>query len=196
MKKIIAFLLVGIMVLGCAGCSDGSADGAGTENEKDTEVKIEITDANDILTKAWEKYEANKFEIMGGHFESAAEGSPNTYDLSKKEDLEQMYCVPVDVSSMIHDAATMVDMMKASAFTAGAYHVADVENVQSVIDGIKAATLANDWQGNPPEILLIVTVSDNYVVSAFGDAEVVNVFKNALVSIYGNEVVVAEEEGI
>lgn len=203
-KRRLTFLLIGAMLLTCVACGSGQA--GNTENsETETEKVVPIADANNILNKVWDTYEDadtdgnmynDKFAVMGGHFDSAVMDVPGKYDLTQNSDLEMMYCVPQAASAMIDDAATVVHLMKASTFTAGAYHVADVANVQTVVNGIQTQTLGNQWLGGFPDELLIVKIDEQYVVSAYGTTEVVENFKTALLEVYGKQVTVLVEEDI
>ena len=193
------------MLLSCIAC--GSNQTGNTENNKETETekKVEIADANDILTKVWDTYEIedtdgnmynDRFALMGGHFDSAVMDMPAKYDLTKTGDLELMYCVPQDVIPMLDDAATMVHLMRASTFTAGAYHVTDVSNVKSVVEGIKTQTLGNQWLGGFPDRHVIAVIDEQYVVAAFGDEKVIENFEQALKEVFGKQAVVEVKEAI
>ena len=166
---------------------------------------MEIADANDILTKVWDTYEIedtdgnmynDRFALMGGHFDSAVMDMPAKYDLTKTGDLELMYCVPQDVIPMLDDAATMVHLMRASTFTAGAYHVTDVSNVKRVVQGIKTQTLGNQWLGGFPDRHIIAVIDEQYVVAAFGDEKVIENFEQALKEVFGKQAVVEVKEAI
>lgn len=204
-RKSLLLLLAGTMILSCVAC--GSNQTGNTENNKETEVekKVEIADANDILEKVWDTYEAedtdgnmynDRFSILGGHFKSARVNKPAKYDLTKASDLEIMYCVPQDVIPMLDDAATMVHLMRASTFTAGAYHVTDASNVKSVVEGIKTKTLGNQWLGGFPDRHIIAVIDEQYVVAAFGDEKVIENFEQALKEVFGKQAVVEVKEAI
>lgn len=204
-RKGLLLLLTATMLLSCIAC--GSNQTGNTENNKETETekKVEIADANDILTKVWDTYEIedtdgnmynDRFALMGGHFDSAVMDMPAKYDLTKTGDLELMYCVPQDVIPMLDDAATMVHLMRASTFTAGAYHVTDVSNVKSVVEGIKTQTLGNQWLGGFPDRHVIAVIDEQYVVAAFGDEKVIENFEQALKEVFGKQAVVEVKEAI
>ncbi len=211
MKRKITLLLAGILLLTCTAC--GSSHTGNTEKvensentqETETEKKVEIAEANDILTRVWDLYEDvdtdgnrynDKFPVMGGHFESAVIDKPAKYDLSKTSDLTLMYCVAESAIPMLDDAATIVHLMKASTFTAGAYHVADEANMETVAKALHTQILENRWLDGFPDELLIVKIDEQYVVSAIGTAEVMDSFRNALLEVYGNQVTVLAEEAI
>ena len=204
-RKGLLLLLTATMLLSCIAC--GSNQTGNTENNKETETekKVEIADANDILTKVWDTYEIedtdgnmynDRFALMGGHFDSAVMDMPAKYDLTKTGDLELMYCVPQDVIPMLDDAATLVHLMRASTFTAGAYHVTDVSNVKSVVEGIKTQTLGNQWLGGFPDRHVIAVIDEQYVVAAFGDEKVIENFEQALKEVFGKQAVVEVKEAI
>lgn len=207
----LGMLLLTILLLTFVACGTGDAKDSQKETEQGSEIssqteipqKVEITDATDILTKVWEKYEVvdtdgnpynDRFDLMGGHFETAVMNMPAKYDLTKTSDLELMYCVPSAVIPMIDDAATMVHLMRASTFTAGAYHVAETTDVQTVVDGVKQQILENYWLDGRPDKYLVLVVDDQYIISAIGDAEVVDNFESFLTEIYGSQVVVQIKE--
>lgn len=204
-RTVLAFLLAGAMLLCCVACGSSQTGNAENSQETETEKVVAIADANNILNKVWDTYEDtdtdgnmynDKFAVMGGHFDSAVMDQPGKYDLTKASDLELMYCVPQSVIAMIDDAATVVHLMKAATFTAGAYHVTDVTNVQAVVEGIETQTLGNQWLGGFPDELLIVQIDEQYVVSAYGTTEVIDSFKGALLEIYGKQVTILVEKVI
>ena len=47
-----------------------------------------------------------------------------------------------------------------------------------------------------PEKLIIVTVGENYVVSVFGNGQVIDAFKTAIITVYGDNAVVNVEENL
>ena len=204
-RKGLLLLLTATMLLSCIACGSNQTGNTENNNETETEKKVEIADANDILTKVWDTYEIedtdgnmynDRFALMGGHFDSAVMDMPAKYDLTKTGDLELMYCVPQDVIPMLDDAATMVHLMRASTFTAGAYHVTDVSNVKSVVEGIKTQTLGNQWLGGFPDRHIIAVIDEQYVVAAFGDEKVIENFEQALKEVFGKQAVVEVKEAI
>lgn len=202
MKKLIALLLAGLMTFGFAACSKSTAEDKKEENKKE---EITITDANEILTNVWNKFEDedtdenmynDKFAIIGGHFENPVDNAPGKYDVSKAEDLEFQLCVPQDAIAKIDDAAAMIHMMNANTFTAGAYHVTEAADMNAFVSEVKERTVGNQWMCGFPDQLLIVTIGDNYVVSAFGNADTMKEFKAVLTAEYADAAKVVVEEAL
>ncbi len=202
MKKIVALLLATAMMFTCVACG-----GNGGNADNNSEVKVEITDATEVLTKAWEEYnntatEDLKFTIGGGNlenFELVVMDAPGKCDTSlegAKDALSMSFCIPVEAIDMTDDVANMLNMMMANNFSAAAYHVADAANVETVVTSIKDATLNNQWMCGFPEKLIVVTVDEDYVVSAFGNGAVIDAFKTAITTVYGDAVVVSVEENL
>lgn len=199
MKKIIAFLLVAALSLGCVACGRGDGNNTqsqqGTDNnvdnednqntEPETNAKLEIKDANEILTKVWDTYkEDEKFAAVGGHYESYTDGAPAKYDITKTEDLEAVFCIPAEDIALVDDVASLQHGMNVNNFTAAAYHLKNSEDMQILIDDITNMTMNNQWLCGFPERLIIVTVGDEYIVTAYGNGEIVDNFKSKLLDLY------------
>lgn len=197
MKKLAALLLAMTFAVSGMACGMGNNDdteknpntqqSTQTEHETNTEekVQLQIKDANEILTKVWETYkEDEKFAAVGGHFESYTDGGPAKYDLTKTEDMEASFCIPQESIAMVDDVASLQHGMNVNNFTAAAYHLKDSANMQKLVDDIKNMTMNNQWLCGFPERLVVITVGDEYVVTAFGNGEIVNNFKNKLLGLY------------
>ena len=200
-KVLLIYGLAMTMLFLSVGCGNGNVDNTQenleTEETQETESEfyIEITDAAEILNKAWELYaEADRFDIMGGHFASSVMEMPAKYDLEQTIDLTQMYCVPEDQIAKLDDAATMIDLYNAGRFTAGAFHITDAEGVNTFCEEMKTQVVENEWHGEKPEKLLIVKVDENYVVTVFGRESLVNEFKQKLEAVYQEMIKTVVEE--
>ena len=200
MKKLVALLLATAMMFTCVACGGNAGNNADGNNE----VKVEIASAEELLTKTWDEYKASagedlQFMIGGGNAETMVMDAPATFDptIEYAEDaLLMSYCIPAETVAKTDDIATMMNMMMSNNFTAAAYHVADVADVETVVGSIKETTLNNQWMCGMPEKLIIVTVGEDYVVSAYGIGAVVDAFEAALTTVYGDAVVVTVEENI
>ena len=193
MKKLVVLLATVVMVLSCVACG-------GKEVAGNNAAKVEIADANEILTKAWDEYKTSaseeiQFPVAGGNVEAMVMDAPAKFELtydSAKEVLVYSYCIPEESIDMTDDIATMMNMMMANNFTSAAYHVADAANVETVVTSIKDATLNNQWMCGFPEKLVIVTVGE-YMVSYFGNGELVSTFTAKLQAAYPSATVVVDE---
>lgn len=204
MKKIVAFLLATIMAVSCVACgggnnnntqtpseSDGNANSEssqkpiGSESGNQSGVNLQITDANEILTKAWAKYEENeKFAAVGGHYSGYTDGSPAKYDISQVADIEAVFCIPTEAVAMMDDVASLQHGMNVNNFSAMACHIKEGADMQLIIDGIKSLTMNNQWLCGHPDRLIIVTIGDEYLVTAFGAGEIIDTFQSKLMSLY------------
>ena len=208
MKKLVVLLLTGFIAAGCIACgNDTDKDNGNNKNDNNATKApaVTITDANEILTTIWDKFETedtdgnmynDKFAVIGGHFENPVDNAPGKYDVSKAEDLEFNLCVPQDAITKIDDAASMIHMMNANTFTAGAFHVKEASDVSKFVDNVKERTVGNQWMCGFPDKLLIVTIGDNYVVSAFGNADTMEEFKTILKAEYADAAKIVVEEAL
>jgi len=202
-KRCAGCLLIMFLAVICVGCGSYQVDDTPRMPETESEKEIEVLDAKDILVTVWNEYEPsdtdgnpnnNRFEVMGGHFDSCNIGEPEKYDLTKTYDLVQMYCVQEGNVLELDDVATMVDLYNASKFTASAIHVTDASKVSGIIEGIRTQVISNQWHSDKPEKLVIIQVKDQYVVSVFGDNSLVSEFQEILEEIYRKAAKVVVEE--
>lgn len=193
MKRTIAIILSGLLVIGLIGCGK-KADAPNAGSETSVVETVDVTDATDLLTQVWNSYsDADKFPIGGGDYNNIVMDAPGKYDVSMVEDLDAVLGLPQSCASMIDDAASIMHMMNANTFTAGAYHVSDAANQQTVVDSLKENIMNRQWMCGFPDTLIVAKVGGEYVVSAFGNAEIIENFKNKLSETFSITDIVYEE---
>lgn len=197
MKKKIAVLMCTVLMMtmiGCGNSNDASGEnGNAAENNAPVET-VAVADSVELLTNVWSTYEeADKFPIGGGDYENMVMDTVGAFDVTKTEDLDSLLGMPADGAAMIDDAASMMHMMNANTFTAGAYHLTDASNQQSLADLLKDNIMNRQWMCGFPDTLLIASVGGEYMVSAFGNAEIMETFKTKLQEQYEVTEVIYEE---
>lgn len=186
MKKILAMFMAVVMMTGFAACgSDG-----------DKEVKDNIESPVALLTAVWDTYgDDEKFAAMGGGGSETAEyvnDAPGKFLTDSSDVLDYTLGLPADSAAKIDDAASLMHMMNANTFTCGAFHVAKSEDVTAVADSLKENILKRQWMCGFPDKLVVITVGD-YVVSAFGNGELIDNFKTKLMAVYQSAALAYEE---
>ena len=182
MKRILTMLLALAMVVSVVACGKKSNDSA---NDKPV----------DVLTKVWATYKDNeKFAAGGGDAEHTVMDGPGQYDISDVEGLDAQLGFPQASVALIDDAASLVHMMNANTFTAGAYYVSDVNEVEMLVEDMKDNIMSRQWICGFPDTLIIIGVGDHTVVSAFGNEDVVETFEEKLLSVYDDAEVLCEED--
>ncbi len=195
MKKKIALLMCTVLMLTVIGCGN-SNDVAEDNNAENTPVveTVNVADSVELLTNVWNTYEeADKFPIGGGDYENMVMDTVGAFDVTKTEDLDSLLGMPAAGATMIDDAASMMHMMNANTFTAGAYHLTDASNEQELADLLKDNIMNRQWMCGFPDTLLIASVGGEYMVSAFGNAEIMETFKTKLQEQYELTQVIYEE---
>ena len=194
MKKKITMLICAmfmVALMGCGGAND-AADNPG--GDITTTESVDAVDSADLLTKVWNTYdEADKFPIGGGDYENMVSDSVGAFDVTKTEDLDALLGMPAEGAAMIDNAASMMHMMNANTFTAGAYHLTNASDRQALADLLKDNIMNRQWMCGFPDTLLIASVGEDYMVSAFGNAEIMETFKTKLQAQYGVTEVIYEE---
>lgn len=213
MKKKIAVLLLTVMTMSLVGCGEKDTTGSnGDTTNNDTVVEDNVTDdttdettnngdntvsvegAVGILNSIWATYEEeNKFAAGGGDSQNMVMDEPGQFDVTNIEELDATLGFPTAYADKIDDAASLMHMMNANTFTGGIYHIANADDVSAVCDALKENIMNRQWMCGFPETLIIVTLDDNYVISAFGNGEIIETFKNKISGVYSNATVVYEE---
>ena len=95
-------------------------------------------------------------------------------------------------AAKIDGAASLSHMMNANTFTCGAFHAADAKDVSTLASDLRSAIQGKQWMCGFPEKLVIVTM-DQYVISMYGNEDLINTFRDKLLASYSNASVVYDE---
>ncbi len=188
MRKAFALCLAAIIALTCVGCG-GSQDAPGENQEG---AKPQYAEALDVLDAVVEAYgEGELFAMYGGDQENAVMDAPGKFDISKAEELKATLGLPESQVSNIEDAASMVHMMNANTFTGAAYRLKEGVDMDGFADSVKSNILATQWVCGQPDVLIVLKAGESYAVTAYGNAEIMEAFKNnALSALDGSEILV------
>jgi hypothetical protein len=187
MKKIIALIMVAVLMLTFAACG-------AKENGKDETPEVTIASPVELLNTVWAAHtDDEKFPVAGGDMTEAnmnMEG-PGVYGLEDAEGFAAITHFPADSMAKIDAAATLMHMMNANTFTCAAYHVTDAD-MATLTTEVKDSVMATRWMCGFPEKLVIVTVGE-YMVSYFGNAQLVDNFTAKFKVAYPEAAVVVDE---
>ncbi len=212
MKKFIALILAGVMLLSFAACggnetaeettvapsTDAVAENTTDAPEQDATSAPEasdstVADAADLLNKVWAKFaDDEKFFAMGGHFSNPVDGAAGKYDITMVEELDGSLGLPQANAAQIDDAASLMHAMNANTFTGAAYHLTAGTDAAGFASAIESHLASRQWMCGIPETLLIVAV-DGYVVTAFGANDIVSNFKAKLTGEFASAQILVEK---
>lgn len=191
LKKLIALALCAGMLFALAACGKqndkNNAGGNGTPEAQGPASPLEL------LTKVWDSYtDAEKFPAAGGDYDKSVDGAPGTFDISKADNVEYLLTLPQDKVSLIDGAASLMHMMNANTFTCGAFHPAKAEDADTLAQTLRDAIQDKHWMCGFPD-KLVVAKTDGYVVSLYGDQELVDTFRDKLAAAWTDTEVVFDE---
>lgn len=188
MKKIIALFLATIIIFTLSGCgskqdkTEEGQDSGGTAYAQSLDVLNEIV-------KVYAEEEL--FAIYGGDQENAVMDAPGKFDVSKTEELEVTLGLPKELAGKVDDAASMVHLMNANIFTGAAYHLTDETDINAFADSVKANILAKQWICGQPDTLILIDAGGGYIITAYGDAGLIEIFKNnALLALSDSQLII------
>lgn len=187
MKKIIALIMVATLMLTFAACA-GNKDNGGN----DETPEVAIASPVELLNTVWASFaDEEKFPVGGGDEVNMNMEGPGVYGLENAEGFVAITHFPADSMAKIDAAATLMHMMNANTFTCAAYHVTDAD-MAALATEVKDSVMATQWMCGFPEKLVIVTIGD-YMVSYFGNGELVGNFTTKLQAAYPEAAVVVDE---
>lgn len=186
MKNIVRILAAAMAFVLLAGC------GGQPSMEETGEAAPQYKDALEALNAITGVYkEGELFSLYGGDQENAVMDAPGKFDITKTEEMNLVLGLPESEAANIEDAASMVHMMNANTFTGAAYRLKDGTDTEQFAEAVKDNILARQWMCGQPDTLVMIDAGGGYVVTAFGEAEIMELFKtNALSALTGAEVIV------
>lgn len=191
MKKFLTFLLAAMMGFALVGCSS-----SGTQETEGGNQAV-ISSSEDLLNQVWNTFgDDEKFAVMGGDYNNPVDGAAGNFDIADTENLTYMLYIPADNVAMIDEAASLIHAMNVNTFTGAAFHMADPADVDVLVEALKENIKNTQWMCGFPDTLNIFTVNGEYVVSTFGNAEIMENFKTKLLEVFGDNAVLVVEESL
>ncbi len=165
----------------------------------DVELPATSTDIPDsdnkplsILNTVWATYGDNeKFAAMGGDYTNNVMDAPGACTVADAESLDALFGLPTASASSVKAAASLMHMMNANTFTSACYELTEDTDSAAFVQSVKENILSRQWMCGFPEILIIVEV-DGCIVSAFGNGEIVELFKDKLEASFSCTTLVEE----
>ncbi len=205
LKKIFVTLLAFSMLLSACGSKDNTNTDAGTPENGVTDVAPEAGDTAEstveggalgILETVWNGLgEDKKFASFGGNniTGTPVENAPGNYGVDSPEDVDNSLGFPAASIDMIDEAANLIHMMNANTFTMASYHVTDKANLDAAVKAIDDNLSVRQWMCGFPELLTIITIDGEYIVSMFGAGDLVTSIKDQVIASYPNAVVALDK---
>lgn len=179
MKKILALIMATLLILTLSACGGKTASS-------------DIKDPLELLTTVWGGYaDEEKFPV--GDALGVSMDAPGALGVENTDVLDATLGFPVASVAKIDNAASMVHMMNLNTFTAGAYHVVDSVDTEGLVTEIKENILKRQWMCGFPEKLVVITIDDLYIVSAFGNGELIDNFVSKVSAAYPQAKTVVNE---
>ena len=162
---------------------------AAGETGTDSSESISSPEA-DLLNSIYTSFaEDQKFPIGGGDSANLVMDAPGAFDITNVEELESSLGFPSSQAANIDGAASMIHMMNANTFTGAAYHLIDGADADAFAEAVKETVLAKQWICGMPDTLVILS-ADGYIITAYGNAELIENFKTtALSAVSGSELI-------
>ena len=194
MKKIVTIMLAMVLAFSFTACGGNTGNQEGGNDSGETKEPV-AESALDLLNTVWSSYaEDEKFPAAGGDSseENMSMEGPGKFGIEDAAMLDSVLAFPEAQVDKIDDAASLTHMMNANNFTCGVFHVKDVSDVEEVTTAIRDNIAGRQWLCGFPERLIIMSI-DDYVVSFFGNGELIDPFKEKVAAAYEGAQEVCDE---
>ena len=186
-SKLAALALCTMMLFTLAACGQKDNGGNGGNDA------AAPADSLELLTKVWDSYtDDEKFSAVGGDYDHRVDDAPGAFDISQADNVEYMLTLPQDKVSLIDGAASLMHMMHANTFTCGAFHPAKAEDADTLAQTLRDSIQGKQWMCGFPDKLVVAKVG-GYVVSFYGDQDLVNTFRDKLSAAWAGTEIVFDE---
>lgn len=189
MKRTIRLFLAILTAFLVSGCG-GSQDPSGKDEAAEASAYEDALAVLDAVKGAYGEDEL--FAMYGGNQDAAVMDAPGKFDINSTEELQFTLGLPESQCANIDDAASMVHMMNGNIFTGAAYHLKDGVNRNDFADAVKTEILDRQWICGQPDTLLIIQVDASYVITAYGEAEMMETFRDKALSVLDGAEMIAE----
>ena len=187
MKKVSIIAILTLIVMLVASCAGGNAPSDTTNTTTSS-----YENALEVINTVWNAYgEADKFPVGGGDSANLSMEGPGKFDHTNKEELDVTLALPAAQADSIDDAASMMHMMNANNFTAGIYRLVEGTDVESFALAVKENLDNRQWMCGFPEKFVIISTG-NYVITAFGNTQLIDTFKTTATGTLESAAVVLE----
>ncbi len=206
MKKFLALALAVLTVLALVSCG-GPAETKPDESSKapestkapddtkapETEPTPDVPTTSvavDALNSIWEKVgENDRFPAVGGMIENSVDGAAGQYNKDNADEMDRQLGLPNEFASKVDDVASLFHMMNNNTFTGAAYHFTTAADAEAAVKAIEDNIHDRHWLCGFPDTLVILSLPGNILVSAFGNDEIIQAFKNAALTLDGAKLV-------
>ena len=188
MKKLLSIFLAAILTFSLVACT-------AREKTENSSSEAEVASALELLVNVWESYEEDeKFAAAGGDMseENMTMNGPGKFSTKDAAALDTTLGFPEGSVEKIDEAASLVHMMNANTFTCGAFHVKEAGDLAGVSAAIKDNIMRRQWMCGFPDKLVIMQVG-NYLISVFGENEIVDSFQTKLSAAYSSAELLCDE---
>lgn len=182
MKRILALILAILMIASLVSCGKKETDEVG------------VATPLDLLNQVWNAYaQEDKFPAAGGDMTEANSNmeGPGVYGLEDKEGFVAVTHFPEAELDQIESAATLMHMMNANTMTVFAVRTKEGTDSSALAEKIKESIEDTQWMCGFPEKLCMITLG-NYIVSYFGNTQVVDTFTENFRSEFPSAKIVTE----
>ena len=190
MKKLFALLLVAALLVTLGACAAKEPNNTASDSSA-----TETVDPLTLLETVWNSFsEDEKFPAVGGDLseENLKDGAPGKYVITDAAELARVMGFPQTEVASVKAAASLTHMMNANTFTCGALRVKNGDDAAKLAEDLRDAIQNKQWMCGFPDKLVIATLG-NYVVSVYGDEELVNTFRDKLQAAYSDAAIAYDE---
>lgn len=158
---------------------EGDSDGA---PETEPEEPAETVPVLDVFTKIWDGIpEDQKPMAFGGDYneENQVENAPGKHEIGDGTELDTGFGFPVDMTDSVAEAAAVRHMLNVNQLSAAMYRMNAGADIAAFAQGIRDSLMNRAYMCGWPEVLVVMSIGDSYVLSAYGNTDLVYALRDA-----------------
>ena len=207
MKKILALVIAVLMLATLVACgnndettapevTEAPATDAPETDAPEAEVSA-VESALGLIETVWATYgDDEKFSAAGGYGDNMNWEGPGYIPYDDEEALlsaQTFFVLSEEAIAMVEgEMGMLMHAMNANTFTAGSFKLREGVSAEDFAVSAKSTVTTNRWMCGFPETFVVVSIGD-YVVSAFGNGELIANFVAKIQASFENATVVVEE---
>lgn len=160
-----------------------NSDNSDSDSDSNSDSVGQGLSALDLFTQIWNSIPEDKRPMaFGGDYneENQVENAPGKHEIGDGSELDTNFGFPVDMVDSVSEAAAVRHMLNVNSLSAAMYTMKNPDDISAFAQGIRDSLMNRAYMCGWPEVLVIVSIDNSYVLSAYGNTDLVYALRDAV----------------